>query len=148
MIRIDDRLLERIREHGALAYPYECCGALLGRAVETNRDVVDLLSLDNRRDGQAARRRFLVTAEDHLRIERVARERELEIVGFYHSHPDHPARPSDFDREHALPWYSYVILQVTDGVPGEIACWRLADDRSHFDGQTIVASPVKHLIRR
>ena len=157
MIVIRESLIETIRRHGARAYPHECCGALLGRDRDNApgdgptggpgtggpggpvREVMGLLPLDNRRDGEAARRRFLVTAEDHLRAEREARKRGLDIVGFYHSHPDHPSRPSEFDRDHALPWYSYLILRVAEGSPGETTSWRLADDRAAFEREPIRA---------
>ena len=64
--------------------------------------------------------------------ERMARERKLELVGWYHSHPDHPARPSEFDREHAWPWYSYIIVSVANREPGDMTSWRLTDDRLTF----------------
>ncbi len=126
-------LLQNVGSHGAGAYPNECCGALLGTAGDDGAKAVRaLLPLDNRREGEAARTRFLVTAEDYRWAEQQARQQGLDIVGFYHSHPDHPARPSEFDREHALPWYSYVIVRVSGGEPQEATSWVLADDRSRF----------------
>lgn len=133
VLTIGENLLEEIRQHGARAYPNECCGALLGLpSADDLKEVRALLSLDNRRQGEAARTRFLVTAEDFRAAEKAARAQGLEIVGFYHSHPDHPARPSEFDREHALPWYSYVVVRVAGGRPQEATSWVLADDRSQF----------------
>jgi proteasome lid subunit RPN8/RPN11 len=131
-LQISARLLEDIGRHGARAYPNECCGALLGAAGGETKTVRALLPLDNRREGEAARTRFLVTAEDHLWAEKEARARGLDIVGWYHSHPDHPARPSEFDREHAWPWYSYLVVRVAGGTPQEATSWVLADDRSKF----------------
>lgn len=125
-------MLDDIRTHGARAYPSECCGALIGVADGDSKLVRALLPLDNRREGEAARTRFLVTADDFRWAEKEARAKGLDILGFYHSHPDHPARPSDFDREHALPWYSYIIVSVAHGEPQEATCWVLADDRSRF----------------
>lgn len=152
MLEMSEELLQRIREHGARAYPNECCGALLGRAAEGGKRVLELLPLDNRREGEAARTRFLVTAEDYRSAEQAARERRLEIVGFYHSHPDHPARPSEFDREHAWPWYSYVVVRVVQGRPQEATSWVLAEDRSQFlpeemrqPTQAVMLSEAKHL---
>ena len=130
---ISKGLLEEIGGHGARAYPNECCGALVGVAGEEGRkEVRALLALDNRREGEAARTRFLVTADDFRWAEKQAREQGLEIVGFYHSHPDHPARPSEFDREHALPWYSYIVVEVGRGAAQEVTSWVLAEDRSQF----------------
>ena len=132
MLEITESALEQIRRHGVRAYPNECCGALLGVAADGAKQVRSLLPLDNRREGEAARTRFLVTADDFRWAEKEARAKGLEILGFYHSHPDHPARPSDFDREHALPWYSYIIVSVAHGEPQEATSWVLADDRSRF----------------
>lgn len=133
MLEISHSLLHGIRQHGARAYPNECCGALLGVASDDGaKQARALLPLDNRREGEAARTRFLVTADDFRWAEKEARARALDILGFYHSHPDHPARPSDFDREHAWPWYSYIIVSVAHGEPQEATCWVLADDRSRF----------------
>lgn len=132
-LEISEALLEEIRGHGARAYPHECCGALLGVLTdEGGKAVRALLPLDNRREDEAARTRFLVTADDYRAAEKFAHAQGLDIVGFYHSHPDHPARPSDYDREHALPWYSYIIVRVQGGTAQEATNWVLAEDRSRF----------------
>ena len=140
-IRITAALGEEIRRHGASGYPHEVCGALLGResAVGGNgtlREVLAVLPLENRRE-ESRHNRFSLAPDDVRQAERAARERSLEVVGWYHTHPDHPARPSEFDREHAWPWYSYVILSVTSRVPGEMTSWRLADDRSGYAAERI-----------
>lgn len=135
-------LAERIREHGVEAYPHECCGALLGREQDSNaspdlkteatsREVLNLLPVVNRRD-DSPRNRFSVSAEDVLLADKTAREQGMDVVGWYHSHPDHPARPSAYDREHAWPWYSYVIVSVQRGAAAEMTSWRLNEDRSEF----------------
>ncbi len=80
----------------------------------------------------SARNRFLIRPEDFVASEREARKRGVDILGFYHSHPDHPARPSEFDREHAWPWYTYLILRVEQGVPRETTGWLLTEDRAQF----------------
>ena len=144
---ISHDLSERIRRHGAETFPYECCGALLGRdsvAVEsgnseeseTPREVLDLFPLVNRRD-DSPRNRFAVAADDVRNAEKAARQHGLEVVGWYHSHPDHPARPSQFDREHAWPWYSYIIVSVMSGAPAEMTSWRLDDDRQDYSAERI-----------
>jgi len=140
-LRLTSRVRDEIREHGARGYPHEVCGALLGRERDGNgeaalREVTAVLPLENRRD-DSPHNRFSVTPQDVLRAERAAAERQLELLGWYHSHPDHPARPSEFDREHAWPWYSYVILGVAARVPGELTAWRLADDRSGYAAESI-----------
>ncbi len=96
------------------------------------REVADLYPLVNRRD-DSPRNRFSVTAKDVCAAEKAAREKGLQIVGWYHSHPDHPARPSEYDREHAWPWYSYVIVSVANRQPKELTSWRLRDDRTVFE---------------
>src|SRR6266851_6566456 len=140
---------ESIRRHGAETFPYECCGALLGREsaatedngsqqqqIELPREILELFPLVNRRD-DSPRNRFAVTAEDVREAEKAASQHGLEVVGWYHSHPDHPARPSAFDREHAWSWYSYVIVSVMSGVPAETTSWRLNDDRQDYSPENI-----------
>ncbi len=146
---ISGHLAEKIRAHGVETYPHECCGALLGRdsnAVLENdggkdsltpaREILELFPLVNRRD-DSPRNRFSVTAEDVLTAEKAARAQGLEVVGWYHSHPDHPARPSEYDREHAWPWYSYIIVSVHKGAPQEMTSWRLNEDRAEFSPEGI-----------
>jgi proteasome lid subunit RPN8/RPN11 len=132
---------EGVRRHGAETFPHECCGALLGRDTvseqnELSREVTGLFPLVNRRD-DSPRNRFAVAAEDVREAEKAAAEHGLEVVGWYHSHPDHPARPSAFDREHAWPWYSYVIVSVMNGAPAEMTSWRLNDDRQEYSPESI-----------
>jgi proteasome lid subunit RPN8/RPN11 len=140
---------EGIRRHGAETFPFECCGALLGRdsaftedggsnqqSPEPPREVVELFPLVNRRE-DSPRNRFALTAEDVRDAEKAALQRGLDVVGWYHSHPDHPARPSAFDREHAWPWYSYVIVSVMGGTPAEMTSWRLNDDRQDYSPESI-----------
>ncbi|HUC55482.1 MAG TPA: M67 family metallopeptidase [Candidatus Cybelea sp.] len=146
---ISGHLAEKIRSHGAETYPHECCGALLGRdsnailegdrredALSASREILGLFPLVNRRD-DSPRNRFSVTAEDVLTAEKAAREQGLEVVGWYHSHPDHPARPSEYDRDHAWPWYSYIIVSVQNGAPQDMTSWRLNDDRAEFSPEGI-----------
>jgi proteasome lid subunit RPN8/RPN11 len=133
--------LEAIRQHGEEAYPNECCGLLLGTLEPGPAPPAKLIRsverLENERE-ESRHNRFLITPETFLRVDRAARARGLEILGFYHSHPDHPARPSEFDREHAWPVYSYIIVSVTDGVSRELNSWVLASDRGRFESETIV----------
>ncbi len=136
MLRLNPETADRIRAHGADTYPYECCGALLGRDTEGGREVQDLVRLVNRRD-DSPRNRFGVSAADVRDAEKAARERGFELIGWYHSHPDHPALPSEYDREQAWPWYSYVIVGVEKGVAGPMMSWRLTDDRMGFKPEAI-----------
>lgn len=132
-LRISDTSIQKIRTHAAGTYPLECCGALIGTCERRLRNVEDLVELENRRPRERAHRRFLVSPDDYRRVERSAARRGLEVIGFYHSHPDHPPRPSEFDLQHAWPWYVYLIVGVNGGEPEEVACWTLAEDRSGFE---------------
>jgi len=96
----------------------------------------DLFPLVNRRD-DSPRNRFSVNAQDVLEAEKAARQQGIDVVGWYHSHPDHPARPSQFDRDHAWPWYSYIIVSVAEGKPQDMTSWRLNDDRAEFSPEGI-----------
>jgi proteasome lid subunit RPN8/RPN11 len=149
---ISAELAEKIREHGIETYPYECCGALLGtdydglatdpnrESRKVSREIISLFPLVNRRD-DSPRNRFAVTPDDVREAEKAASAQGLEVIGWYHSHPDHPAKPSDFDRDHAWPWYSYIIVSVHTGVPQDMTSWRLKDDRSGYREEKI--SPMK-----
>jgi proteasome lid subunit RPN8/RPN11 len=128
MLRLPGALLEQIRRHGEAAYPAECCGAMLGRMDQDGfKEVARLAPAVNRRTDDP--HRYLIAPDDLRRLEGEARAEGLEIVGYYHSHPDHPARPSAFDTEHAWPWYSYLIVRVDGGSGAEAASWVLDDER-------------------
>ncbi len=138
-LSISADLADGIRRHGVETFPNECCGALLGRdsgEASVPREVLALFPLVNRRD-DSPRNRFAVTAEDVRDAEKAAREADLDVVGWYHSHPDHPAKPSQFDREHAWPWYSYIIVSVMRGQPADMTSWRLNDDREDYTPERI-----------
>ena len=136
VVKIQESLLHRIQSHGVETYPHECCGALLGRDEAAGREILDLLPLANRRD-DSPRNRFEVTPDDVRLAEKTGREKGLDLIGWYHSHPDAPARPSEFDREHAWPWYSYIIVSVQKGEPKDTTSWRLYDDRGAYDAEAI-----------
>lgn len=135
-LRLQTELAEQIHRHAAESYPHECCGALLGRDAGPVREVAAVLPLPNRRQ-DSPRNRFVIYAEDVRQAERAARERGLELLGWYHSHPDHPARPSEYDREHAWPWYSYVIVRSGAAESKELTSWRLAEDRGTFEPEQV-----------
>jgi len=119
---------QAIRGHGRETYPHECCGALLGRGAH----VTGIVALPNTTE-EGPRRRFLVRPSDYREAERQASELGGELLGFYHSHPDHPARPSQYDLDHAWPTFAYVIVAVAAGTAGDMTVWYLKDDRSNFE---------------
>ena len=121
-----------IRAHGIETYPNECCGALIGR----DGVVTEVYALPNTTE-EGPRRRFLVRPQDYREAEKRASAAGGELLGFYHSHPDHPARPSQYDLDHAWPFFSYIIVAVAAAVPGDMTSWRLKDDRSAFDPEEL-----------
>jgi proteasome lid subunit RPN8/RPN11 len=129
-------MADEIRRHGEAAYPAECCGVLVGRSADPDaKEVVRLEPAVNRRTDDP--HRYLISPDDLRRLETQVRSEGLEIVGYYHSHPDHPAVPSAFDADHAWPWYSYVIVQVTQGRGSQLASWVLDDDRPRMHAESL-----------
>lgn len=126
-----------IAGHAEAAYPFECCGALLGEIAGAERTVRRLVAIENARTDSACNR-FLVTDRDYLKAEREADAAGLALLGFYHSHPDHPARPSETDLQGAFPSFSYVIVAVAAGEAGEMTSWVLTADRARFEPESIV----------
>jgi proteasome lid subunit RPN8/RPN11 len=127
-MRLPAEVDRAIRKHGEETYPHECCGALVGTA-----DRIDAaVALPNTTE-EGPRRRFLVRPSDYRMAEQRASESGGELVGFYHSHPDHPARPSQFDLDHAWPNFAYIIVAVAAGAAGDMTVWFLHEDRSRFD---------------
>jgi proteasome lid subunit RPN8/RPN11 len=127
-----------ICEHAREAYPEECAGALVGMDVREMKIVVDVWRADNTHEEERSRR-FLIEPLQIKEFEERVAERDMDLLGFYHSHPDHPAEPSEYDREHAWPYYSYVIASVgEDGVEG-MRSWILRDDRSGYEEEQIVS---------
>jgi proteasome lid subunit RPN8/RPN11 len=131
-LALPPQIAQAIRAHGAEAYPNECCGAFYGR----DGVVTATLPLSNTTD-EGPRRRFLVRAQDYAAAERRASELGADLLGFYHSHPDHPARPSQYDLDHAWPFFSYIIVAVRAGKPEAMTSWRLREDRSAFDPERL-----------
>ena len=131
-IKIAQSLLDQIWQHGEAAYPEEGAGLLLGSEGNGERQVMAILPFDNAREDTVRHNRYLITAQDMLAGEQQAMRLGLDIVGVFHSHPDHPNQPSEFDRQWALPWFSYVITSVTQGAAQGSRSWRLQDDRSQF----------------
>ena len=134
-LRLTDGVDAAIRAHGREAYPHECCGALLGRGGV----VTSTSPLPNVTD-EGPRRRFRVSDQDYQAVQRAADAAGEDLVGFYHSHPDHPAVPSQYDLDHAFPSFAYVIVSVMAGLDADLRSWTLKDDRSAFDEQAVAVS--------
>src|SRR6201993_5635892 len=129
LLQLGEDVGNAIRRHGEETFPHECCGALVGSADR----VTTAVPLANTTE-EGPRRRFLVRPSDYRLAEQRASELGGELLGFYHSHPDHPARPSQFDLDHAWPTFAYVIVSVQGGRGRDMTVWFLKDDRSAFEG--------------
>lgn len=138
---ISPRHLQTIWRHASVSYPDECCGVLIGRAQANDTIVERVLSVGNERE-DSRHNRYLISPETILAAHKEARALGLDVVGYYHSHPDHPARPSDFDREHAWPGVSYLITSVQQRNVVDTRSWRLNDDRESFDEEIIDQAAV------
>lgn len=128
--------LQAIDRHGEETYPEECCGFLIGQASGDRTVVERLLPVANERQ-DSRHNRYVINPETVLAAHKEARAAGADVVGYYHSHPDHPSKPSDFDREHAWPGLSYLIVSVQKGRAADARSWRLADDRDQFDEEII-----------
>ena len=128
VMRLEPDVAAAIRHHGEETYPHECCGALVGNGGGATAAV----ALPNTTE-EGPRRRFLVRPSDYRMAEQRASELGGELLGFYPSHPDHPARPSQYDLDHAWPTFAYVIVAVAAGAATDMTVWYLKDDRSTFE---------------
>jgi len=139
MICLTQQQLSEMRAHGERDYPFECCGLMLGRFEDGRKNVVETYSISNAREEEAKRNRFLIRPEELLRGEKYARGKHLDVVGFYHSHPDDRAVPSQYDLEHAWPTYSYIVVSVEKGRAVDLQSWEMESDRSRFNEEKIVS---------
>jgi len=134
MIRLKSADIEEIKLIAQKTYPHECCGVMVGSVENGVKTVTQLIPAENQRTDSPANR-YLITPDLLNELEKKLKGTDRAIVGFFHSHPDVPARPSTYDQDHAWPWYSYVIVSVNKGEAGEIHNWKLKDDRSAFDAE-------------
>ena len=138
-VSLSSPALDAIRRHGQETYPHECCGALIGYAEDPPLILVALPLPNNTEEGP--RRRFLIRPNDYREAEAAAKSAQLTLLGFYHSHPDHPAQPSQHDLDHAWPNMHYLIASVQQGRFEVIRAWYLRDDRSAFDELPLTVVP-------
>jgi proteasome lid subunit RPN8/RPN11 len=137
-LQLPEEILKKIHSQGELAYPEEGAGLLLGEVIADEKCVHEILTLPNVREESARGNRYLISPEDYMNGEQQAALQGLEVLGVYHSHPDHPSQPSEFDRLWAWPSFSYLITNVTSGEAQESRSWRLTEDRSSF-----IEEPIK-----
>jgi proteasome lid subunit RPN8/RPN11 len=138
MIHIEAKLISRIERQAERDYPHECGGMLIGKfSSDGEKTVVETFPLENAREEEVRHNRVLILPKDVLRAERYAREKLLDVIGYYHSHPDEVAVPSQYDLEHALPVWSYVIASVIGGKAVDVRSWVMENDRSKFNEEQI-----------
>jgi proteasome lid subunit RPN8/RPN11 len=134
---IPQSVLDRIHQHGEQAYPEEGAGLLLGKINGPAHQVSEILTLDNVREAGARHNRYQLSPQDYLMGEEEADRLGLEMVGVFHSHPDHPNLPSEFDRQWAWPNFSYLITSVVEGNAVNSRSWRLNEDRAAFSEEPL-----------
>lgn len=138
MVELSQNVIDSITAHAERDYPHECGGMLIGHfAADAKKTVTETFPLENAREEEARHNRVLILPKDVMRAERYAREKKLDVVGYYHSHPESPAVPSQYDLDHALPVWSYVIASVMKGKVAEIFSWEMENDRSKFNLEEI-----------
>jgi len=154
VIRLSEAHLQAVRDHGISEFPRECCGVLIGDLDDGTKTVTEVRPLPNtftpsdefersagpitsQNAGEPVgqERRYMVSPDTMFQLMLEERRTKRKVLGFYHSHPDHPARPSEYDRVWAMPWYSYIIVSILQGAPDALTCWVLSDDASEFESE-------------
>jgi len=130
-ISLNQDIIKQMEEHATTTFPDECCGFMFG-GIDNGNIKVELISKVLNTHPDFKTRRFLISPDDYMNAENYADENGYALVGVYHSHPNHPAIPSDIDRQAALPGFSYIIFSIMDGKPSDVAAWELLEDRSEF----------------
>lgn len=136
-LKIGQGDLENIHDHAKETYPEECSGMMVGMDTGEMKVVIDIWRAENTHEDERSRR-FLIDPREYIAFEKRADERDVDILGVYHSHPDHPAEPSEYDRDHAWPGWSYVITSVSDDDINATRSWLLKPDRSGYDEEQIL----------
>lgn len=135
-LRLNHTSLHRMKVHAMRSYPEECCGIILGKDTGILKTVCDVFEMGNRKE-EAREQRYLITADDYRVAEERANKEGVEVLGLYHSHPNHPAAPSQFDLDHAMPMWSYLIVSVEESIPARVRSWVLLEDRSAFSEEVL-----------
>ncbi|MBD2446472.1 M67 family metallopeptidase [Nostoc sp. FACHB-152] len=139
--------IQTIRSHAESTYPEECCGLILGYIDNQTKTVVEIIPTENAWSAESANfalddskyseaRRYAIAPQVMLQVQKAARDKSLNIIGIYHSHPDNSAIPSECDRQYAWPEYSYIIVSVQNGKASELLSWSL-DDNHQFQSESI-----------
>ncbi len=136
-IELTNEIINRFTSHAEEDYPHECCGFLLGRFNGDSSEVTEYKPCINTKE-ENRERRFLIDPAEYQKAEDYADDNDLSIVGIFHSHPDHPNEPSEFDRVHAWPGFSYIIISIRQGKGAGFRSWLLLEDRSGFNEEQVI----------
>lgn len=139
MIQIPKKVLNSILQEAKKAYPNECCGLLIGKNENGKKNVIRITPITNINKTRM-QDRYEMDPRELEAADNVARQKSIDIIGIYHSHPDHPPRPSAFDQERAWPVYSYMIVAVEKGVKFEAQSWVLEDWGGEFQEEVLTIS--------
>lgn len=158
ILKLHSHHLQRMQTHAEDTYPDECCGLLLGQLQGTVKTLIEVLPTKNAWDTEAVeafqsvessvhpsatkRNHFTIAPEVMLKVQKEARDRNLNIIGIYHSHPDHPAVPSDFDQAIAWQQYSYIIISVQQGIASDLRSWSLNDNHQFQPEDILTVEPL------
>jgi proteasome lid subunit RPN8/RPN11 len=138
MIRLGQDHMEAITAHAERDYPHECGGLLLGLLEGENKTVVETLPMENTAEVERRHDLILIEPRAVFKAERLARQKGLDIIGYYHSHPEDEAAPSQFDLDHAMPVWSYIIASVREGKTVDVRSWQMENDRSVFNAEEMI----------
>ena len=138
MLKLSRDVFETIRKHGEQTFPHECCGVLLGKVNGAQRTVKEVFVIENQFEEAERYHRFLITPDNYMEAEAAARTKKLDIIGFYHSHPDSPSVASQYDLDHAFPWFSYMIVSIMKSKYRDHHSWVMENDRSKFNEESVV----------
>ena len=136
MIQFETTTRQAMISDGISTFPNECCGFMFGKEQEDVRSITSIKKVNNSKEGDK-RQRFEISPTDYIQAERFADDRDLDLLGVYHSHPDHPSVPSEHDRVNAQPYFSYVILSIANGKFASVQSWRLNDEQQ-FEEEKII----------
>lgn len=137
---ITEPALTTMQEHAEASYPNECCGFFYGRDEGDQREVTLARKVENAKEGDQSNR-FRINPRDYQKAEQYALENDLDLLGVYHSHPDHPAEPSEHDRKVAMPYFSYIIISVQNGEAVTTRSWQLNEER-RFDEEAVALKKI------
>lgn len=140
MLNIEQAAYDEMIQDAVKTFPDECCGFLFGNETDGIRTISKIQVVDNAKEGDK-RRRFVISPKDYMKGERFADENNLKLLGVYHSHPNHPAIPSEHDRVAAQPYFSYIILSVIENEFNHIRSWQL-NEAQQFEEEKIVSQQL------